>query len=160
MRLEHLLSGARDLNNSHRSVAAVPVSGQSVAVGDEYGERQKSPTPAHAQCIAVEHRLSVSTHTERESWHARSRQERRHPSFNSLLIMRESLIGSSVFPSSRILYIYMTLRPCAQAEEVARGFSSAGRAPALQAGGQRFESVILHKREKEVIDMLGTREKR
>ena len=54
----------------------------------------------------------------------------------------------------------MTLRPCAQAEEVARGFSSAGRAPALQAGGQRFESVILHKREKEVIDMLGTREKR
>ena len=25
-----------------------------------------------------------------------------------------------------------------------RGFSSAGRAPALQAGGQRFESVILH----------------
>ena len=25
-----------------------------------------------------------------------------------------------------------------------RGYSSAGRAPALQAGGQRFESVILH----------------
>ena len=36
-----------------------------------------------------------------------------------------------------------------------RGFSSAGRAPALQAGGQRFESVILH--DIEVIDMLGTR---
>ena len=35
------------------------------------------------------------------------------------------------------------------------GFSSAGRAPALQAGGQRFESVILH--EVEIIDMLGTR---
>ena len=34
------------------------------------------------------------------------------------------------------------------------GFSSAGRAPALQAGGQRFESVILHD---EFIDMLGTR---
>ncbi len=26
----------------------------------------------------------------------------------------------------------------------ARGFSSAGRAPALQAGGQEFESPILH----------------
>ena len=25
-----------------------------------------------------------------------------------------------------------------------RGYSSAGRAPALQAGGQRFESVYLH----------------
>ena len=35
------------------------------------------------------------------------------------------------------------------------GFSSAGRAPALQAGGQRFESVILH--DEEIIDMLGTR---
>ena len=35
------------------------------------------------------------------------------------------------------------------------GFSSAGRAPALQAGGQRFESVILHGFE--IIDMLGTR---
>ena len=65
MRLEHLLSGARDLTSSHRSVAEVPVSGQSGAVGGEYGERQKSPTPAHAQCIAVEHRLSVSTDTER-----------------------------------------------------------------------------------------------
>ena len=27
---------------------------------------------------------------------------------------------------------------------VTRGISSAGRAPALQAGGQRFDPVILH----------------
>ena len=66
MRLEHLLSGARDLKDSHRSVAEVPVSGRGVAVGGEDGERQKSPTPAHAQCIAVELRLSVSTHTHTE----------------------------------------------------------------------------------------------
>ena len=34
-----------------------------------------------------------------------------------------------------------------------RGYSSVGRAPALQAGGRRFESDLLHKQE--VIDMLG-----
>ena len=32
------------------------------------------------------------------------------------------------------------------------GLAQLARAPALQAGGQRFESVILH--EEEIIDML------
>ena len=31
-----------------------------------------------------------------------------------------------------------------------RGYSSAGRAPALQAGGHRFESVYLHHSDKDV----------
>ena len=35
------------------------------------------------------------------------------------------------------------------------GISSVGRASALQAGGERFESVILHTLE-EIIDMVGT----
>ena len=32
----------------------------------------------------------------------------------------------------------------AKPSEKVRGFSSAGRAPALQAGGQRFDPVYLH----------------
>ena len=32
-------------------------------------------------------------------------------------------------------------------DEDKRGYSSAGRAPALQAGGQRFDSAHLHHRE-------------
>lgn len=34
-----------------------------------------------------------------------------------------------------------------------RGISSADRAPALHAGGQRFESVILHKKVLYIIDV-------
>ena len=36
-----------------------------------------------------------------------------------------------------------------------RGFSSAGRAPALQAGGQRFDPANLHHTSKEVGDIHG-----
>ena len=38
------------------------------------------------------------------------------------------------------------------------GLAQLARAPALQAGGQRFESVILHLL-KEIIDMLETQNK-
>ena len=73
----------------------------------------------------------------------------------------ESRAGLPGFLNHRNNNIYDT-RPAAavprraRANPRRRGFSSAGRAPALQAGGQRFESVILH-RKNEVIDMLGTR---
>ena len=35
-----------------------------------------------------------------------------------------------------------------------RGYSSAGRAPALQAGGQRFEPAYLHQREEPRLGAL------
>ena len=50
--------------------------------------------------------------------------------------------GLAGFLFIAIIVIYIT-RPAAVGPR-RRGFSSAGRAPALQAGGQRFESVILH----------------
>ena len=56
------------------------------------------------------------------------------------------------FPHHRDIYNIYDTRPAAAAplgegprQPRRRGFSSAGRAPALQAGGQRFESVILHR---------------
>ena len=36
------------------------------------------------------------------------------------------------------------------------GLAQLARAPALQAGGQRFESVILHTKGKEDIDNIGS----
>ena len=35
-----------------------------------------------------------------------------------------------------------------------RGYSSAGRAPALQAGGQRFDPAYLHQREEPKLGVL------
>ena len=50
----------------------------------------------------------------------------------------------------------MAVRQCAQAAMLSGifegGLAQLARAPALQAGGQRFESVILHY--KEIIDIL------
>jgi hypothetical protein len=47
----------------------------------------------------------------------------------------------------------------AEAARVSGGLAQLARAPALQAGGQRFESVILHQR-KEIIDMMETQRKK
>ena len=44
-------------------------------------------------------------------------------------------------------------------QSIERGISSAGRAPALQAGGRRFDPVILHhhQRRQEVIRSFNTK---
>ena len=52
---------------------------------------------------------------------------------------------------SDIAFIPYAARAPARTEE--GGLAQLARAPALQAGGQRFESVILHLK-KEVIDIL------
>ena len=38
-----------------------------------------------------------------------------------------------------------------------RGYSSAGRAPALQAGGQRFDPAYLHQKEEPTLGALKSR---
>ena len=50
------------------------------------------------------------------------------------------------------------ISPCQKAQQSIGGLAQLARAPALQAGGQRFESVILHLL-KEIIDMLETQNK-